>query len=58
MVSPQETQCYVLRYRLYSREELVDLLREASFTVLAAYGDYEGAALGPESSTMLVVARK
>ncbi len=58
VVSPQETRRFVLRYRLYSREELVALLQEAGFTVLAAYGDYEGTPLSPESPTMLVIARR
>jgi D-alanine-D-alanine ligase len=58
VVSPQETRRYVLRYRLYSRKELVDLLQEAGLSILAAYGDYEGTPLSPESPTILVVARK
>jgi SAM-dependent methyltransferase len=41
VVSPDETRRYVLRYRLYSCEELVALLQEAGFSVMAAYGDYE-----------------
>jgi hypothetical protein len=58
VVSPQETQRFVLRYRLYSREELVALLQDAGFSILAAYGDYEGTPLDPESPAMLVVARR
>jgi D-alanine-D-alanine ligase len=57
VVSPQETRRYVLRYRLYNRAELVALLQDAGFTVLAAYGDYEGTPLSPESPTMLMIAR-
>ena len=58
LVSPQATRSYLLRYRLYSRAELVDLLQGAGFTVQAAFGDYEGAPLGPDSAVMLVFARK
>lgn len=58
VVSPEETQRYVLRYQLYSREELADLLRGVGFTILAGYGDYQGTPLGPESAVMLMIARK
>ncbi len=58
VVSPESTQRYLLRYRLYSWKELADLLQEAGFAVLAAYGDYEGTSLSLESPTMLVFARK
>jgi hypothetical protein len=58
VVSPEGTQRYLLCYRLYSREELVELLCGAGFTVLAAYGDYQGAPLGPSSPTMLLIARR
>lgn len=58
VVSPEETQRYVLRYRLFSRDELAGLLRGAGFLLLASYGDYEGAPLGPDSSVMLLIARK
>ncbi len=58
VVSPEATQRYVLRYRLYSQEELVDLIQGAGFTLLAAYGDYQGIPLGPESPTIIMVARK
>jgi SAM-dependent methyltransferase len=58
VVSPQGTQRFVLRYRLYSQEELANLLREAGFTILAAYGDYEGTPLSHESPMMLVIGHK
>ncbi len=58
VVSPQETRRYVLRYRLYSREELAGLLQDAGFTAMVSYGDYEGTPLSPESPTILLIARK
>jgi hypothetical protein len=48
----------VLRYCLYSQEELVDLIQGAGFTLLAAYGGFEWTPLGPDSPAMLVIARK
>jgi len=58
LVSPQATRSYLLRYRLYSRAELVDLLQEVGFTIQASFGDYEGTPLGPDSAVMLLFARK
>lgn len=58
VVSPEATQRYVLRYRLYSQGELVDLLQRARFTLLATFSDYEGTPLNPESPVMIGVARK
>ena len=57
VASLEETRRYVLRYRLYSRDELTDLLQGAGFTNLVAYSNYDGTPLSPESPTMLVVAR-
>lgn len=58
VVSPDQRQRYLLRYRLYSLDELAALLQGAGFAVLASYGDYEGTPLRPESATMLLIARK
>lgn len=58
VVSPEETQHYLLRYRLYSRAELTDLLQKAGFSLVAAYGNYDGASLSYESPIMLLLARK
>jgi len=58
LVSPQATRSYLLRYRLYSRAELVDLLQGVGFMIQAAFGDYEGTPLGPDSAVMLLFARK
>jgi D-alanine-D-alanine ligase len=57
VVSSEERRRFLLRYRLYSRDELAALLQGAGFTILASYGDYEGTSLSPESPTMLVFAR-
>jgi SAM-dependent methyltransferase len=58
VVSPSSTQRYLLRYRLYSRIELADLLEAAGFTVVASYGDYEGHPLDPDSAMMLLIGQK
>jgi SAM-dependent methyltransferase len=58
VIAPPDVQRYVLRYRLYSREELIDLLGQAGFTLLAAYGGYDATPLGPHSATMLMIASK
>jgi SAM-dependent methyltransferase len=58
VVSPNGTQTYLLRYRLYDQVELVELLRQSGFSILNSFGDYEGNPLGPDSPIMLVFARK
>lgn len=56
VVSPQDTQQYVLRYRLYDREDLEALLAAAGFTVLAVYGSYAADPLAADSPIMVAVA--
>jgi SAM-dependent methyltransferase len=58
VVSPESTRSYLLRYRLYSRAELSDLLQGAGFTLLAAYGGNEGNPLDADSAVMLLFGRK
>jgi SAM-dependent methyltransferase len=58
VMAPPDRQRYVLRYRLYSREELSDLLGEAGFSILAAHADYDETPLSSESPSMLMIARK
>jgi 2-polyprenyl-3-methyl-5-hydroxy-6-metoxy-1,4-benzoquinol methylase len=58
VVSPQVTESYLLRYRLYSRTELSGLLEGAGFTIVASFGNYEGDPLGPDSAVMLLVGRR
>lgn len=57
VVSPQQTGEYVLRYRLFDREELAGLLHEAGFTITAEYGSYTGEPLKANSQVMLLLAR-
>ena len=58
VVSPESTQRYLLRYRLYNRTELAGLLKEAGFTIVASFGDYDGNPLIPDSAMMLLIGRK
>jgi len=58
VVSPESTKNYRLRYRLFSRSELIDLLGQAGLSVLSCFGDYAGNLLGPDSATMLLIARR
>jgi hypothetical protein len=48
----------VLRYRLFSFEELADALNDTGFLVTAAFGDYAGAPLTEDSPTMILIGRK
>lgn len=58
VVSPEVTRRYLLRYRLYSRTEMADLLQRAGFTLVATFGDYEGNPLEPDGAAMLWIARR
>lgn len=58
LVAPENTRTYLLRYRLFDRDELTALLAQAGFTVGATYGDYAGAPLADDSAMMLMVGRK
>lgn len=58
LVAPEGERTYRLRYRLFSRGELVDLLTEAGFTVTAVYGDYEGHSLDADSAIIIAIGQK
>ena len=58
LVAPESTRNYTLRYRLFSQSELAALLQQAGFAVQAVYGNYEGAPLTSEHTTLLMVGRK
>jgi SAM-dependent methyltransferase len=45
------------RVRLYSADELAALLTDAGLRIIARFGDYEGAAAGPEAPRVILVAR-
>lgn len=57
VVSPEGTREYVLRYRLFERDELADLLRAAGFVLTAEYGGYAGEPLESGSPVMLLLAQ-
>ena len=58
VVSPQKRRQYLLRYRLYSEEELEAMLVDSGICVTARYGNYDGEQLQPESPSMLMIGRK
>ncbi|MDX1417777.1 MAG: class I SAM-dependent methyltransferase [Candidatus Promineifilaceae bacterium] len=49
---------FVLKYRLYSRDELKWFLIASGFAVIAELGNYHGEPLDPDHSVMLMVAQK
>jgi hypothetical protein len=44
--------------RIYSGQELIDLLRGVGFDNLALYGDLDGGVYGPSAKRLIAVARK
>ena len=58
VVGPRGAASYRLRYRLFCRQELVELVDQASFRVEAAFADYAGAPLTDDSPTMIFVCRR
>jgi SAM-dependent methyltransferase len=58
LVAAEGTRRYLLRYRLFDKDELRDLLVEAGFTVRAAYGDYNGSPLTKDSPIMLLIGQR
>lgn len=58
VVTPVSSQTYLLRYRLYSRDELIRLFEAAEFSIQAAFGDYAGSPLSPDSAVMLLIGRR
>lgn len=58
IVSPHDDREYILRYRLFSADELAKTLEDAGFKVISRFADYSGAALGPDSPTMIMIGRK
>ncbi len=55
LVSPTGAQTYSLRYRLFSREDVTRLLREAGLRILNTYAGYTRADLTDDSPLMLFV---
>lgn len=58
LVTPENTRTYTLRYRLYDRTELENLLTQAGFTFHAAYSSYTGSPLTADSATMILIGGK
>jgi SAM-dependent methyltransferase len=57
-VAPGETQRYILRYRLYSSDELSILLEKDGFDIVAKFGDFNGSPLTIASPVMVLVAQR
>ena len=51
------TRTYRFSHRLYSGQELRDLLEAANFEV-SLFGDFDGRPYGPESTRLIAVGRK
>ena len=58
LVSPANTQHFLLRYRLFSLAELTTLTAQTGFKAEATYCNYHAAPLQPDSPTMLLVCCK
>lgn len=58
VVTPEQSQTFLLRYRLFSFSELASLLTDAGFSITAAFGDYAGMPLAANSPIMLAKGRK
>jgi hypothetical protein len=51
-------QRFEYHVRIYSGQELTDLLREAGFVDVALYGDLDGRSYGPGATRLIALARK
>lgn len=58
LVSPEGEQRFHLRYRLFRREEVLWLLREAGLREISLFGDFRGGPLTEESPFMLILASR
>ncbi len=58
VVSPQTERTFLLRYRLFSADELAGTLADAGFQAIERFADYSGTALGDDSPTMILIGRK
>ena len=58
IVTPSETQTYLLRYHLFDWEELKELLEKAGFEVIKVFGSYGEVPLEDDSPVMLLVTSK
>ena len=58
LVAPEGNRAYTLQYRLFSAEELRDLMTTAGFTIVGQYADFQGAPFQPSDPFMLMVGQK
>lgn len=53
-VTRAERRAYLLKYRLFSREELVTMLETCGFLIKAVFGGYQEHPAGPDEASILV----
>jgi SAM-dependent methyltransferase len=53
-VSRAERRVYLLKYRLFSLEELTSMLEKCGFSIAALYGGYQDLPAGPDHPSILV----
>ena len=58
LISEAGENHYLLKYRLYSQADIVELLKNAGFNIIAIYGGYQEIQLEAESPVMLIIAQK
>lgn len=58
VVSPQAERTFILRYRLFSADELAGILTDAGFQTIARFADYSRSALDDDSPTMIMIGCK
>jgi SAM-dependent methyltransferase len=58
VVTPEQSQTYLLRYRLFSFSDLTTLLNAAGYEVISAFSDYAGTPLTNDSPNMLLIGQK
>lgn len=58
LVVDGEVRSFTVSHRLYSADELSELLERVGFSHVSAYGDLEGSAYDPDAERLVVVAEK
>lgn len=58
LIREGSTRAFRFEHWLYSGQELKGMLASAGFAEIELYGDFEGAAYGPEANRLIAVARK
>lgn len=57
LVSPEGTREYLLRYHLYTLQQVRAMLENAGFEIIQTYGDFQQAPLNATSPNMIAVAQ-